>query len=400
MFTHLLKLIWQRKSRNLMLSLEILLAFLVVFVVAAFAVRNYQLYHLPIGFSYQDVWSIELQMPQAKDQPKDTTVYDAFKRGLQALPEVKQVAFASHTPYTMSTWNSDYEVGNGGPNAISDQMQVSDDFFAVMGMSIEQGRWFSAQDNGQAERAISINRRLADTLFPGQSALGKTLSEGEPGSKNPVSNRVTGVFDEFRNKGELMAPTNFVLSRLDLNADNPDIGSILIKLAPGTTRAFEAKLNQQLKLVRNDWGYRISPLSDLRKSQMSAYLIPLMILSVIAAFLLLMVAFGLFGVLWQNTTQRIPEIGLRRAIGANTGHIYRQIISEQMLLSTLAMLVALVLLVQLPITGAFGDSLNWPVFLMATTLSMLVIYGVSLLCALYPGWRASNLSPTEALHYE
>jgi putative ABC transport system permease protein len=55
---------------------------------------------------------------------------------------------------------------------------------------------------------------------------------------------------------------------------------------------------------------------------------------VIAAFLLVMVAFGLFGVLWQNTTQRIPEIGLRRALGADAGSIYRQIIAEQMLLST------------------------------------------------------------------
>jgi putative ABC transport system permease protein len=113
-----------------------------------------------------------------------------------------------------------------------------------------------------------------------------------------------------------------------------------------------------------------------------------------------MVAFGLFGVLWQNTTRRIPEIGLRRAIGANAGNIYRQIIAEQFLLSSGAMLVALLLLVQLPITGALGDSLNWTVFAAAAALSAGVIYLLSLLCSVYPGWRASRLSPTEALHYE
>jgi len=62
--------------------------------------------------------------------------------------------------------------------------------------------------------------------------------------------------------------------------------------------------------------------------------------------------------------------------------------------------LGLVLLVQLPITGALGDSLNWLVFLGAAGLSMGVIYLLSLLCSLYPGWRASRLSPTEALHYE
>ncbi|UUZ53560.1 hypothetical protein LP419_33250 [Massilia sp. H-1] len=64
------------------------------------------------------------------------------------------------------------------------------------------------------------------------------------------------------------------------------------------------------------------------------------------------------------------------------------------------MLVGLLLLVQLPITGALGEHMNWGVFLTAAALSMVVIYLLSLLCSVYPGWRASRLSPTEALHYE
>ncbi len=128
--------------------------------------------------------------------------------------------------------------------------------------------------------------------------------------------------------------------------------------------------------------------------------IPLIVVGVIAGFMLLMVAFGLFGALWQNTTQRIPEIGLRRALGASAAEIYRQIVAEQFMLSSIAIALGLVLLVQLPLTGVLGEHLNWTVFLAAAALSMAVIYLLSLLCALYPGWRASRLSPTEALHYE
>jgi putative ABC transport system permease protein len=122
--------------------------------------------------------------------------------------------------------------------------------------------------------------------------------------------------------------------------------------------------------------------------------------AVIAAFMLVMVAFGLFGVLWQNTTRRIPEIGLRRAIGARAADIYGQIVAEQLLLSSVAMAAGLALLVQLPLTGALGETLNWRVFAGAIVLSMGVIYLISLLCSLYPGWRASRLAPSEALHYE
>jgi putative ABC transport system permease protein len=121
---------------------------------------------------------------------------------------------------------------------------------------------------------------------------------------------------------------------------------------------------------------------------------------IIAAFMLVMVAFGLFGALWQNTTQRIPEIGLRRAIGATAGEIYRQIVLEQFLLSSVAIVLGLALLVQLPLTRVLGEHLDWAVFAQAAMLSMAVIYLLSLLCALYPGWRASRLSPTEALHHE
>jgi putative ABC transport system permease protein len=128
--------------------------------------------------------------------------------------------------------------------------------------------------------------------------------------------------------------------------------------------------------------------------------VPLAVVAVIAAFMLLMVAFGLFGVLWQNTTRRIPEIGLRRALGASAAGIYRQIVFEQLLLCSLAVVVGLVLLVQLPLTGALGEALNWSVFAGACALSMAVIYLLSFVCSLYPGWRASRLDPAAALHYE
>jgi putative ABC transport system permease protein len=105
-------------------------------------------------------------------------------------------------------------------------------------------------------------------------------------------------------------------------------------------------------------------------------------------------------VLWQSTTRRIPEIGLRRAAGATAGNIYRQIIVEQLLLTSLAMAVGLILLVQLPITGALGESLSWPLFGGASVVAATVMVLVSAGCALYPAWRAARMSPTEALHYE
>ncbi|MFC5548562.1 ABC transporter permease [Massilia aerilata] len=404
MLRHLLKLTWKRKSRNLMLSLEILLAFAIVFGIAAFGVRNWQLYRETIGFDGADTWSVRLVLGDVPDEAIPAEVYDTLRRGLLELPEVREVGFAAYSPYTMSTWTTSFKSPQTGASVNTSILEASDGVAAALGIKLVAGRWFNAQDNGQAVRPAVLNRRMAAAMFPGRQALGQQFTDKTSNDKGngevPKTYRVIGLVEDFRNKGPLMAPVNFVMTRFDPLAGKSRVRVVLLKVAPGTPRGFEAELNRRLKLVRNDWAYEIAPLSAMRASVLKEQLVPFIVVSVIAAFMVAMVAFGLFGVLWQNTTRRIPEIGLRRAIGASAGDIYRQIIAEQLLLSSTAMVVGLVLLVQLPLTGALGEGLGWGVFISAAGLSMGVIYLLSLLCALYPGWRASRLSPTEALHYE
>ncbi|MBB3122037.1 ABC transporter permease [Pseudoduganella violacea] len=400
MLRHLLKLIWKRKSRNLMLSAEILLAFLIVFAIAAFAARNYQLYHLPLGFDHRALWSVTLRPSDNAPIDPASGIYTQLRGSLQSLPEVEQLAFLTFSPYRTARMSGTVALPDGSRAQNSHLQLVSDDLAALAGVKLVEGRGFSAADDGAAMTPVLINRRMAHNLFPGRSALGQLYVEVNPNKAEEKSFRVVGVVEDFRSHGEFMAPVNYVLKRFSPLSDKDGPETVLLKVRPGTERAFEARLERQLKLLRNDWHYEIKPLGEMREDRLRSSMIPLAILSVVGAFLLAMVAFGLFGVLWQNTSQRIPEIGLRRALGASAAAIYRQIMAEQLLLSSLAMLAGLALLVQLPLTGALGESLNWQVFLAAAGLSMLLIYLLSLLCSLYPGWRASRLHPAAALHYE
>lgn len=397
MFRHLLKLTWKRKTRNLLLSLEILLAFALVFAISAFAIRSWQLYQMPLGFDGQDLWVVTLQPGDKRDAKIDRATFEAFKRGLHELPEVTHVAVASYEPYSLSsimgTWNRP-----GGGEVRTEMLDADDDVGALLGLHMVAGRWFSPLDNGAPRVPVVMNRRMAGAMFGAKDAVGQQFDDVDHDTK--IAYQVVGVVDEYRAGGELSSPKNFSFIRFNPGAGPRGARTLLIKVRPGTERSFETRLSQRLKLVRNDWSYEISPLAALRKSALRLQFTPLIVLGVIAGFMLLMVAFGLFGALWQNTTQRIPEIGLRRALGASAAAIYHQIVAEQLLLSSLAIAVGLVLLVQLPLTGALGEHLNWTVFLAATGLSMFVIYLISLLCSLYPGWRASQLTPTQALHHE
>jgi putative ABC transport system permease protein len=395
MFRHLLKLTWKRKSRNLLLSLEILIAFAIVFGVAAFGLRYWQLYNLPLGFESRDLWSVTIRVGDEEKNKIDAAGYDSLRRGLAELPEVRDVSFASFQPFINATISTVLGSQAAKGRRIEGEMLDADDRFAtLMGLQLAEGRWFSELDNGSAQRPAVINRKLAARMFPGERALGKVFLDGD------TPHRVIGVVDAYRGKGDLAAPVNFAFTRFEPGQSRWDVRTILLRVAPGTERNFEKRLNARLKLIRNDWTYEITPSESMRAAMLKERLLPLIVVGIIAAFMLVMVAFGLFGVLWQNMTQRIPEIGLRRAIGASAGQVYRQIVTEQFLLSSLAIGLGLVLLVQLPLTGVLGENLDWTVFAGAAGLSMAAIYLLSLLCALYPGWRASRLSPTEALHHE
>jgi len=400
MLRHLLKLTWKRKSRNMLLSVEIMLAFLIVFAIAATAVRYWQLYHRPLGFQYADVWAVQLQPPKGNQLGRSEGGHDGFLRALKAMPQVENAGLTTFAMFQDSSMVSRITLPDGSHRVRTNMSEASDDFWGTMGMQLLEGRWPSAQDEGAAATATVINRRLAEEMFPGRSALDQLVAAESSDPKNADRFRIVGVIDDFRSHGDFMAPRPFMLFRHSPIQGNKMQMTLVVKMRPGTPRSFELELQRQLKQVRNDWSYTINPLTELRTSQLAMQLVPIKVLAVIAAFLLAMVGFGLFGVLWQNTTRRIPEIGLRRAMGATAASIARQIVTEQLLLSSVAMVLGLALLVQLPLTGALGDALNWQVFAGGAALSMGIIYLLSLLCALYPGWRASRLHPAAALHYE
>jgi putative ABC transport system permease protein len=400
MLRHLLKLTWKRKTRNMLLSVEIMLAFVIVFAIAATGVRYWQLYESPLGFQYQDVWAVQLQPPTANQVARTEGAHDRFLRALQAMPQVENAGLTNFALFQDASMVSRFKALDNGRTARSYMVEASDQLWTTLGMRLDAGRWPSAQDEGADAIPAVVNRRMVEELFAGHSPLGQLLTPESRDPKDATRFRIVGVIDDFRSHGEFMAPRPFILYRHSPIEGNKIRMTLLVKMRPGTPRSFELDLQRQLKQVRNDWSYTINPLAELRTSQLAEKLVPLKILALIAVFLLAMVGFGLFGVLWQNTTRRIPEIGLRRAMGATAAGIARQIVTEQLLLSSVAMLVGLALLMQLPLTGLLGDALNWQVFSGAAALSMGVIYLLSLLCALYPGWRASRLHPAAALHHE
>ena len=150
------------------------------------------------------------------------------------------------------------------------------------------------------------------------------------------------------------------------------------------------------------WSFEVEPLDAMRVDKLRQYTIPLMVVGTIAGFLLLMVGLGLTGVVWQSVTQRIREFGLRRAKGATIRDVRVQVLTEMMIMTSLALIVGVALIAQLPLLPLPSEMrvIPAPVFIGSIVVSAIAIYGLTLLCGWQPSRLATRIQPAEALHYE
>jgi putative ABC transport system permease protein len=216
--------------------------------------------------------------------------------------------------------------------------------------------------------------------------------------------RVIGVVSDFRQHGEFSALANYAFHRNNVADTTATIGmpdKIAIKVRPGTTVAFEENLMRRLQAVARDWSFDVKPEVDMRTEKLQQFLVPAITFAVVAGFLMLMVVLGLTGVVWQNVTQRVREVGLRRAKGARIEDIHRQILGELAVMTSFALLVAVALIAQAPLLPLpKGFPVNGVAFTSSIVISVLTIYGLTIGCGWYPARLATRIQPAEALHYE
>jgi putative ABC transport system permease protein len=392
MLTHLFKLIWNKKKHNFLLMVEMLASFLVMFAVFTLVVNYYQHYKTPMNLEYENVWAVTYERPE-KEQSVDSLVmaHETLRQSLMALPGVEAVSLmSSNSPYSMSTTTGimEYKKVSG----IVQQYQAEDDFAKVMGATMQSGRWFSKEDDGAKIKPIVINTTMEEKYFGAESGLGKVMG------KAPDEYRIVGVVKTLKDKGDFAAHTEGMYERVD-SAAVRYLHRMMVKVRPDVNNAtFESRFAQVFSNNVKGGNVEIEHLTDKRVAKNNMTLVPMISMLIVAGFLIINVALGLFGVLWYNISKRKSEIGLRRALGATGNAILLQMVSEALVLSTLALLLGVFFAIQFPLLNVFDMSVD--VYLKGMLLSAGFIYLLVIICALYPGRQAANIYPAVALHEE
>ena len=394
MIRHLFKMVWNRRRTNALIILEILFSFLVLFGVTTLGVYYLNLYHQPLGFKYQNVWNLGVDVKINRNDEWTPEMVETARQVFLALQDFSEIeGFAGIQNRIFGSSTSTTQVGE---NQLSMQNEVTDRFKDVMGLQLTHGRWFDRSDDGVNYDPVVINERLRQAYFGSEDPLGKNIAH----PKRERHRRVIGIVTDFRQHGELDSLSNYFFQRTRIGhpKDRPP-QNILIKLRPGTTASFEEKLVTRLQAVARNWSFEVQPLSVSRESKLRWGLAPLIAVGIVATFLLIMVALGLVGVLWQNVTQRTKELGLRRALGGTAGSVQLQVLGELFVTTTAGIALGSLLIVQMPLLGVISN-IGGAVYIYSFVISLLVMYAITTLCGLYPSSLATKVQPATALHYE
>lgn len=407
MIRHIFRLVWNRKRSTGLILVEILICFLVLCGILTSGINMARSWRQPLGFDVENVWSVDVggmaYGAEGDQLAADRRTAAGLLTAVRALPEVEAAAFSTNTPYSGSTWGGGTWVQGRSEHYL--WTLASPELKDVLGLRLLHGRWIEESDGALGYQPVVLSRNFARDMFGTEDAVGKDVpifddnGEVKEPEKDAEINRVVGVSDDYRRDGEFRESRYVMFVAVDLEAGESVPQEMLVRVQPGTTADFEERLVRTLQSVAPLWSYDTTPLERLRHNMLMTHAGPILLGTVVVAFLIVMVGLGLVGVLWLSVTRRTAELGLRRAMGASGAAVRRQVVGELWALTTMAVVVGAVIFLQLPLFGAnFG--VGWPVFLGGLTVAMVIIYGFVTLCGLYPTWLATRVQPAAALQYE
>ncbi len=395
MIQHLLKLVWNRKRLNTLLLVEILASFVVLFAVILSSIVYLNRYLAPDGFDHENVYSITLNVDyMVFIRSWDETMYNHIVNALREFnlePEIEAIATFVPIPYGGSAYITVFEYE--GTQVASQLMYSSDDAIDVFKIEMLDGRWFSSEDDALEFEPLVVTQRFAEEMFGQEDPVGKIIMDDD------VEYRVVGLIEDFRKDGPLGRLQPFVLLRQSLeNFSDTPISSFLVRIEDDISFSFEEEMADRLEELV-PYPISIELLSESRVQGMKEAIQPLIVSILLVVSMIFIVILGMIGIFWQTITRRTEEIGLRRALGGSRRRIYFQLIVEIALLTSLAVIVGSVVLIQLPFFGVFGD-IPFNTVVIAILLSATTVYLLSIFSGLYPAWMASRVQPAVALHYE
>ena len=389
----------RRRFHGVLVVVQVALAF-VLLTGAGLMVRSLlELQKVPVGHDPAQVLTLRVPLPYTKYSSQESLRF--FQRLLEEVgrhPAVRSAAVAGSFPLYGQQVIPSLRI-EGRPVAPPEEARpadfriVSPGYFETLGISLLQGRLFTASDIDGGLLVTVISRSLARHYWPGQSPIGRRLSSPSLGEGTWLT--VIGVVDDIRQTGLATEPNDtFYLSFLQTEEREMSMlvrttgdPSVLINEIRRTIRALDPE-----QPVAD-----IQTLTELRDRSLAPSRLTAGLLVVFALLAFTITAIGLSAVVAFVVGQRTPEIGLRMALGAEPSNVLGLILWQGMLLVGLGLALGVFAafgFARLLASQLYGIA---PADLLTFIAVFCLLLLVALIACLIPARRATRIDPLIAL---
>ncbi len=394
--------LWKRFGSNLVAA-ELAIAMVLLAGAGLLGKSLYRMSHVDLNFNPANLATLEIDVHGAGYEKNDrlTSLSQRLVAHISAMPGMVSAAHTSDLPITCNCNSTEFRVLGHPWYAEHDgvlERETSADYFKVLQARLIAGRFYTEADDSSKARVVVINRALAKWFFPGEDPVGRTIGDAEL-SPNSLA-QVVGVVDDVR-EGDLVEPLVPALYYPFKQATGGSLflvvrtGQAPAPMMPSLVRAIhqvDPNLGVRNEFVMDD---RIndSPAAFLNRS--SAWLV-----GGFAVSALLLGVIGLYGVIAYSVSQRTREIGVRMALGAQRGAVYRLILGQAGFVAALGIVVGLGCSVPAArlLRGLLFGVESWD---LPTLIGVAAVLAVCALLASYlPARRAASVNPVEALRAE
>jgi predicted permease len=389
-----------RRIRRALVAAEFALA-IVLLVGAGLFVRSWwYVNNIDPGFRPERVLVMEITAPPTFSvAAQRTDLYDRVLEQIQAVPGVESAGIiddlftGNPREQALTVERND---GTVSERLLFTRDEVSADFFRTLGTPLLRGRFFSIGDWPEAPRVAIINDALARRSWPGQDPVGRRFKLGPRDSDGPWFT-VVGVVADMRRQGLEREALPQMFVSLAQNPASRNVG-LFIRTSSDDPLAMAGALRAVVRRVeKNAAIYGVAPLEQQLGTYLTQRRFQTSLLTGFSIVALLMAAVGIYGLIQYSVATRTQEIGLRMALGAEAGHIFRMIIGEGLTLSLTGVALGLVGAWWLGRAGSSllsGVTASDPLTFMTVSL---LLTAVAIAACYFPARRAMTVDPIVAL---